>query len=77
MKLTVENTAKIVEIESATGRIPARLWQGKTESGIEVTVFVTRVMIHKRDDSAEFERELQEVAPSSEAVLLVPSRMIL
>lgn len=39
MKVTVESTPKIVEING----VPARVWQGQTEGGIPVIAFLTRI----------------------------------
>jgi len=39
MKITVENTRKIVYLKLAGAEFPARVWQGKSESGIAVLAF--------------------------------------
>ena len=59
MKLEIESTDEIVELNG----VPARVWQGKTESGIEVFCFVTRVAVASDADQAQFEAELQSVPP--------------
>jgi len=38
MIINIESTIKIVELNGA----PARVWEGKTESGISVHCFITR-----------------------------------
>jgi hypothetical protein len=43
MKITVENTRKIVYFKMGGVEFPARVWQGKTESGIPVQAFITRI----------------------------------
>lgn len=59
MKVTLESTAQIVELDTAMGgRMPARLWVGQTENGIAVHAFITRIAVHKDDDASQFEREL-------------------
>jgi hypothetical protein len=74
MKVTLESTSKIVEING----VPARVWEGKTESGIDVHCFITRVAVHKDDDTSQFERELKENTPPRNAdVQAYPLRMII
>jgi hypothetical protein len=41
LKLILENTSKIVELNG----VPARVWEGKTESGIACHAFITRVAV--------------------------------
>ena len=60
MKVTLESTDKIVELKTATGVVPARLWEGQTETGIPCHAFITRIAVHKDLDASQFERELQE-----------------
>lgn len=73
MKITIESTTKIVQ---ANG-IPCRVWEGKSESGIEVQCLITRVAVPAGADCAQFQAELQEHAPPSAAVAAFPLRMIL
>jgi hypothetical protein len=63
MRITIESTSRIVEIETPTGKIPARLWEGRTDSGVPVECLVTRIAAHKSADLAQFEAELQEQPP--------------
>jgi hypothetical protein len=78
MKITLESTTKIVTLETATGHVPARLWEGVTESGIPVHAFITRIAVHKDLDASQFERELEEQrAPSRLVDQTYPARMIL
>lgn len=61
MKITIENTDQMVTIETrAGGKVPARVWRGVTEHGIECQVLVTRLAVHKAADNSAFERELTE-----------------
>jgi len=84
MKVTLESTTKIVTllpdgIGAAPG-VPARLWEGTTESGIKVHAFITRIAIDKTDAAAaaQFERELVEQRPPSPVIdMTYPARMIL
>lgn len=72
MKLTIENTTKIVELESRRNRpIVCRIWEGHDENGTPVHLIVARVGVHKDlPDAAHerFRRELTETAapPSAE-----------
>lgn len=76
MKLILENTRKTVELNG----VPARVWEGVTESGIKVHVYVTRIAVGK-DEPAEaieqFQKELQETRVPSPEVQAIPLRMIL
>lgn len=74
MKVTLESTDRVVNING----LPARVWQGTTESGIECHAFVTRIAVHKDLDASQFERELREVTPlRPELVDAIPLRMVL
>jgi len=73
MKLTLTSTTKFVEIDG----VPARIWEGHTESGIAVHCFITRAAVHKSLDTTEFERELQEHEPPSLAVSDYPPGLVL
>lgn len=65
MKITLENTDKIVTLATPDGSVPARIWEGHTESGIAVHAFITRIGANRLDDNTQFERELIECnAPS-------------
>lgn len=82
MKITIESTDKIVKlsIRSAGDEVPARIWQGATDSGIPVHAYITRIApeIPKDDPrNAQFQRELQEVAPPRPELHAIPLRMIL
>ena len=77
MRITVESTKKIITLETPTGTVQARVWEGHTESGIAVHCFVTRIAVHRKDDTAQFEAELQETSAPSPTVQAIPLRMIL
>jgi hypothetical protein len=64
MKLIIESTTLVTEMNG----MPARIWEGKTDSGIPVHCYVTRVAVARDADCAEFERELQECTEPSPAV---------
>lgn len=80
MKITIENTAKLVTLETDGGSVPARLWEGVTESGMPVICYVTRICpaVAPSDPRiGEFERELTEMRRPSAAVQVIPLRLIL
>lgn len=60
MKVTLESTDKIVDLQTPSGIVPARIWEGRTESGIDCHAFITRIAVHKDLNATEFEQELQE-----------------
>lgn len=63
MKVTLESTDRIVHLVVNGQDVPARLWEGNTESGIPCHAFITRIAIAKGLDATQFERELQECRP--------------
>lgn len=76
MKVTLESTTKIVELNG----VPARVWQGQTESGVEVHAFITRIAV--RDDTPpeelkRFEDELHEQAAPRPEVQAIDARLLL
>jgi hypothetical protein len=73
MKITVESTTKVVDING----VPARIWEGQTDSGIPVHCFITRVGVADDQDCTQFERELKECKPPSFGVEAIPLRMII
>ena len=73
MRITIESTSKMVELNG----VPARIWEGRTESGIPVHCFVTRIMALKTENLEQFERELTEQKPPSADVQVYPLRMVL
>lgn len=79
MKITIENTNKIVMLkpDPLLDGIPARIWEGTTESGIKVILFVTRIMAPAEADLSQFNAQLEKCsAPSAEAEA-IPLRLIL
>lgn len=84
MKITIESTSKIVTMVCDGRDVPARVWQGATESGIPVQCFITRISpeISKSDPridelTAEFERDLQRQADARLSVENIPLRFII
>ena len=74
MKITNRKHDKNVTLNG----IPARIWEGKTDSGIRVHCFIPRIAV-RRDEARieEFERELQETASPSPEIAAYPSRLII
>lgn len=76
MKIILENTSKIVELNG----VPARVWEGRTESGIPMHAYITRVALTENAGAsaiAEFERELEAVRPPSVDIAAIPNRLVL
>lgn len=57
MRLILDSTPTI---ETVNG-VMARVWKGKTDSGIAVTAWIPIVQVHKDADQAAFLRELREL----------------
>lgn len=77
MKVNLESTSKIVELVVGGVAVPARVWEGKTASGIPMHALVVRVAVHEGLDDTEFKRELKECAAPSAEIRAYPLRMIL
>lgn len=57
--------------------IPARIWEGHTDSGIPVHCYIARVAVATGERQEDFERELRDTRTPSAAVEAIPLRMIL
>jgi len=80
MKIIIQNTDKIVELDGEGFRgVPARIWEGETESGVPVTCFITRIVPKTRDEAvnAQFAAELREVKTPTQYAEGIPSRMFI
>ena len=64
MKLIIEATGTIERVNG----VPARIWKGSTDTGIEVTCWIPIVQVRKDADQSQFERELREVEVHRELV---------
>lgn len=74
MNIQLHSTDKIVHLNN----VPARIWEGITQSGIKVHAYITRIAIDKDEPRAdEFNIELQEHEPPSAEIQAIPLRMIL
>lgn len=74
MKITIESTSKIVTIN---GGIECRVWEGKSEGGVEAQCLIPRIGAAAGQDLSQFERELQEMKPPSAKADWFPLKMIL
>ena len=71
MKITIESTSQLTEIED----VPVRVWEGVTDRGTRCKVFVHRLAVEDEGDAVEeFERELAECLPPA---LVVPLGAVL
>lgn len=84
MKITLENTTKVVTLEVDGANVPARLWQGTDEHGTPVHAFITRIApeVNPRDPASRpvlerFERSLEACAAPRPAVASIPLRLII
>lgn len=73
MRITLESTTKMVEVNG----VPARIWEGTTESGIPIHAYITRVAVETNQNQAEFERELNQHRAPSPAVQAISLRLVL
>lgn len=79
MKVTLQSTDRIVELQTASGRVPARIWEGQTERGIAVHAYITRIAVRMDRDASQFEAELIEAptVPVSPDVSAIPTRLLI
>lgn len=73
MKIQIHNTSKIVELNG----IPCRVWEGTTESGIEVHAFIPRIVIADKSKRTDAYNELIQMAPPSPTVAEYPLELTL
>jgi len=76
MKVTMESTSKIVQLNG----VPARIWEGRTETGIPCHAYVTRIAVAEGlqpEQYRDFEFELNETRKPSAEIEAIPLRMIL
>jgi hypothetical protein len=77
MKITIESTSHIVNIINGGPPVPARIWEGQTESGIPVHCYITRIAVAGEHDQSQFQRELQEHKAPSPEIAAIPLRLII
>jgi len=73
MTVTLTSTSKVVKLNG----VPARIWEGYTQSGIKIHCFITRVAVNKDEDTEQFELELQQCSAPSNDVQGYPMSLIL
>ena len=72
MIIILESTSEIVEVNN----VPARIWEGETDSGIKVYALITRIAVGRSEDTEQFDKELlEQKAPS--VIDVFPLRMII
>jgi hypothetical protein len=76
MKITMESTAQLVEIDNAS-TLQCRVWEGVTERGVKVQVLVPRIAVNKAHDVSQFEEELREQAAPTPNYPAFALRMLL
>lgn len=76
MKVRLQSTTKIVDVEVNGAVVPARIWEGETDSGIPVHAFITRIGVDREQDTRQFEAELQECATPSAPIQALPGRLV-
>lgn len=84
MKITIENTTKLVMLVIDGKDVPARVWQGETDKGIPVQCFITRISPEipktnpKIDELTEqFDRELKRCSDPRQTIEAIPLRMFI
>ncbi len=75
MKITISSTEQLVTLNG----VPARIWEGRTDSGTPVRCFVTRISPQTHDPVAlaAFEAELQECDAPKVEVGAINLRLVL
>ncbi len=74
MKVTLENTTKCVTLNG----VPARIWEGETDSGIKVHAYITRIAVDENEKNLkQFEEELCEQRAPSAQIEAIPLKMII
>ena len=74
MRVTLESTTKTTELNG----VPARIWEGTTDSGIPIHAYITRVAVDVENYQGQFEAELeQHRPPRNPDIDAIPNRLIL
>ena len=82
MEVILRPTDKIVLLAAEKGspEIPARVWEGKTSTGIPMHAYITRVAVAKdrpAHELEEFEKALEETEPPTPEIAAIDMRLIL
>jgi hypothetical protein len=73
MEITLHNTTKIVDLNG----IPARIWEGHTDSGIPVHAYITRIGVAVGEDQQAFESQLSAASAPSPPMEKLPLRLLI
>jgi len=76
MKITIHSTTTVDSING----VPARVWEGETDSGVPVVCFITRIAVplgRAPKDYAQFDLELESHEAPKAEIAAIPLRMIL
>jgi hypothetical protein len=77
VRITLESTAKVVELIDHGNRVSARVWEGHTDDGVGVIALIARITPAEDGANLEgFERDLLTTRPPV-AALTVPHRLLL
>jgi len=77
MTITVQSTTKIVQLRSGGVDFACRVWEGQTDTGVKVHVFIPRIAAKDNQDLSQFETELLEQRAPSFEIAALPLRFIL
>jgi len=77
VKITLTSTTKLVRFQMDGAEVPARIWEGHTDSGVAIHAYVTRIAVAEGLDTSQFERELQSCEKPTAAIEAIPLRLIL
>lgn len=71
MQLLLEKTDILTTIDG----VPVRLWKGTTDTGLQVSVFVHRIVVEQNMGQLQLERELELQSAPREFLPLVDALM--
>lgn len=77
MKITLFSTTKLITMVVDGKEIPARIWQGRTASGVKCHAYITRIAVAEGEDASEFNAEMQICEMPSTEIQEIPLRLIL
>ena len=74
MTVTLHSTTKVVQLNDK----PARIWEGKTDTGISVHAFIPLIAADEKANQDAFEKGLNShAAPSAEIEKVYPLKMFI
>lgn len=77
MNVTLHSTTKIVKLVIHGREVPARIWEGETDSGIPCHAYITRIAVADGLDTTQFDRELLEQSRPTAAIAAIPARLVI